>query len=314
MQVIDFAAHAPNPAHYPTGVIGAMRYVAPRRSDGSRRPKCITDAELEMYRSAGKAVGFVFEDSTLNTTGGARQGDRDGKIAVAELQLLKVPAGVCCYAAADHDLSSADLPVLAAYLDAFHRHTTDAGYRRGLYAELSGVDTMLRDGHVDLGWQTVAWSGKDAAGHPRRSTDPRVVLYQRAGQISIDGTTCDVNDVLAADWGQWDFRTIHHTEEDDDMRPIAATPSWCHRQPNGLFPQFRAIANDDASTTIVSVDNAPFAPAWHDGQNNDGITDFAFYGLWCRKFPNTGQPYGFGEADGALFLIAEHGTYDIAHA
>lgn len=198
MSVLDFSARAPRT--YPADVEGVMRYIAPRRADGSRRPKCVTPDELAAHAAARRSVGFVFEADAGSSLGGAAQGDYDGAIAVREMQTLGVPAGVAVYAAVDRDITTAQLPVVAGYLDAFHRHTTTEGYRRGIYGEYDVVVTMLRDGHADLAWQTVAWSQKRSA----RGVHG-VVLFQNGHQVVVDGAPCDVNDVWAPDWGQWTF-------------------------------------------------------------------------------------------------------------
>lgn len=194
-QVIDHMG--PFPKNYPAGVIGAMRYIAPRRSDGSRRPKCITPEELSWLLTHGKSVGFVFEDNVGNALRGAAQGTKDGRIAVAEAIRLKLPSGVALYAAVDTDITT-QMAAVRAYLTAFAAEVKAEGYRMGVYGEYDVVTAFAtRERIATLGWQTVAWSGKKKA-----QGQWGINLYQRAGQITIDGTLCDLNDIWYDDWGQ----------------------------------------------------------------------------------------------------------------
>ena len=106
------------------------------------------------------------------------------------------------------------------------------------------------------------------------------------------------------------------------MRPIAGTPSWCKRNlDSNTFPRFQASYELMGSAAVVSIDHAEFEPEWVNGQRTELFEDFAApveghedEGIkWWRRFFGAGQPYGFDEVDdGSFFLLAEHGTYDVA--
>ncbi len=65
----------------------------------------------------------------------------------------------------------------------------------GVYGGYAVCEAILSDGLAAMAWQTVAWSGG-------RHLD-RAVLYQRADRAPVPIPGTDVNDCLAADWGQW---------------------------------------------------------------------------------------------------------------
>lgn len=200
MQVIDFAGRAPSPdAIKEAGIGGTVRYLAPFLS-GRPNPKCATRAEVEADTAAGLLVALVWESTAGAALGGAAQGQADGRQAAQQAKALGAPAGAVIYAAVDFDATDQQLPAVAAYMNAFRDEVHVDGYRQGTYGSARVVGVMLRDGHCEKAWQTVAWSHG-----ARLQGTPGVCLYQRADQIVVDGTTCDVNDVWEMDWGGWNL-------------------------------------------------------------------------------------------------------------
>ena len=67
---VDYSAGPPSAAHLAQhGVKAVGRYVAPRRLDGSRRPKCLTPAERDDLLAHGVDIFLVFEDNIGNALG-----------------------------------------------------------------------------------------------------------------------------------------------------------------------------------------------------------------------------------------------------
>lgn len=129
----------------------------------------------------------------------------------------------------------------------------------------------------------------------------------------------------AAERLAWLTDNLTPTErEDEDMpRIVAGTPSWSVVQQNLARPRFVALwettTSDDftmGNALVAALDGAVFAPVWtmeHRGRGG-GWHDFSWQGHQWRRFHNTGVPIDFDEtADGAFFLIADNGTYDVAH-
>lgn len=100
-------------------------------------------------------------------------------------------------------------------------------------------------------------------------------------------------------------------DTEEERMFVSGAPSWGNRQPNGRFPRFVAMKEANGNCSVASVDNAAFEPA-HSVGNHDKYEDFIWQELWWRRFFDAGSPTGMGEADDSFFLIAEHGTYDLA--
>ncbi|OXM67221.1 hypothetical protein [Amycolatopsis vastitatis] len=80
----------------------------------------------------------------------------------------------------------------------------------GVYGEFDVIEKAL-PAHASYGWQTAAWS--------RGLKSAKAALYQRIGQVFVAGIQCDVNDILAPDWGQHSGGDMPIT--DDDAKLIA---------------------------------------------------------------------------------------------
>jgi hypothetical protein len=227
MQVLDYAGNPPSPAQIKAaGFAGVVRYLAPLPNS-----KVITLAEADREIAAGLQVGLVWETTANACLGGAKQGNTDGLKAAAQARNLNAPKGVCVYLAVDFDAQANQLPVVAAYMDAARHQLNVFGYRQGVYGSANVCSIMLRDGHADLAWQTVAWS------HGSHLSGPQVALYQRSGQVTVGVTRCDVNDVLLDDWGQWPRPT-----------ELPADNGSAHRE-DFLMPA--ALDDDDARRALV---------------------------------------------------------------
>lgn len=192
-QLIDFAGRPPTPAGIAAaGYAGALRYLAPLPN-----PKAATRGEVDADIAAGLSIGLVWEAGARNALGGTVKGHLDGAEAARQAKALGAPDGVCIFFAVDFDAWPAAMSSIGDYLEAARVQCSSRRYRVGVYGSAAVCEAMLAGDHVDLAWQTVAWS------HGVHVHDGRVVLYQRVGQVTVDGTTCDVNDVLASDWGGW---------------------------------------------------------------------------------------------------------------
>lgn len=191
-QGLDYSAGPPNPDSL-TGYNPICRYVC--RS--TRLPaKRLTPGERDRLRAAGKIIVLVFEDGEGNALQGHTQGVNDGLEAAKQAQGLGYPAGCVVYAAVDCDVPAARMDTVMAYLDGFAQGL-GTHYRAGVYGSYAVVKAALDGGHAAKAWQTRAWSGTPAR------IDRRASLYQNARTVSIDGVTCDLNDVLRDDHGGW---------------------------------------------------------------------------------------------------------------
>jgi LysM repeat protein len=162
------------------GYTGVMRYFS--HDTG----KNLSHDELVDYLNNGLDVGVCWESTATRGLSGAAAGAQDGADALAQAQAVGYTGKI--YATFDFDANDAQKPTLAAYQDAFSK----AVGSRAAYGGYWVIKYLFDNGHIDYGWQTLAWSGGNV--------DPRAQLYQN-GQSDFNGGV-DVNDVKKADFGQ----------------------------------------------------------------------------------------------------------------
>jgi hypothetical protein len=99
---------------------------------------------------------------------------------------------------------------VAAVMACLDGARTVLGPATGIYGFPEVIAAARAGGHAEYFWQC----GR------RSDVGPGVHLYQRNNeQRQVDGITCDVNDVLIADWGYTPTSTTGSVrpEDDDDM-------------------------------------------------------------------------------------------------
>jgi hypothetical protein len=207
--VIDIAWDRPTVAQIQaTGATGVLRYLS------SDPTKNLTAAEVHDYHAAGLAVGTVWETTASRATQGYQAGIDDGNVADGQRQQVGLPADHPIYAAVDTDTD------WASCADYFRGFAAVIGQQRtGVYGGFRVVEGAYGDGYRLL-WQTLAWSGGQVSKHACLYQDGRTVLSGNA----------DVNQVLAADWGQYP----HPTPAEADVNLTDKMPSYAGiKQPNG---------------------------------------------------------------------------------
>ncbi len=210
---VDFAARLIDPAAIAAaGHSAVLAYVSPSRPGANFGAKPITADYARALRAAGLDIVSIWQygkpgdptpsDWTTGFDGGARMAEQ----ARATHQSLGGPAQAPIFFAVDEDLTLAQWNSTA--VEFFRGVNSVLGVAwTGIYGHSRVCAWAIQDGVVgDRGefswvWQTRAWSGGER--------EPRAVLYQRVidtpsepGPI-IDGAHVDVNDILAADFGQW---------------------------------------------------------------------------------------------------------------
>lgn len=197
MQVLDYSAGYPRPSVVKSaGYGGAVRYL---RKEGTSVVKPITVAEYAGYVASALDVALVYQHVTqTRPTQGRAAGQHDAHWAVDRATELNVHEPVI-YFAVDFDAEPSTV-------DAYFQGVIDVVgvARTGVYGSYRVVEYLVDHGRATYAWQTVAWS------HGLRST--RAHLFQRLGQVTIDGVSCDVNDVLKTNFG-----AVNQPREDDDM-------------------------------------------------------------------------------------------------
>lgn len=199
--VYDYSAGYPGGAAIVrAGGSGAVRYIG-----FPGRTKCTSTGELDDFSRNGLGMALVFEEAARNWRDGALGGQRDAVRARAHATAIGFPLGRPIYMAVDQDVVT-EAEYIAAMNYLRGAHAALGGPRlTGVYGEASVLDRARREGVAGFFWQTVAWSGG-------RHTEANI--YQRAGQVQVNGVACDINNILTPDWGQHDFLEDRVTPED----------------------------------------------------------------------------------------------------
>lgn len=194
---LDYSAGRPTGAAVrAAGHVGVIRYAGTQG-----RPKNITKAEYQDMDRNGVGVALIFEDLAGDALKGWGRGVDAARAIAADAASIGFPTSRPLYFAVDQDITT-QMDAVKAY---FGGIASVLGSRPiGVYGEADVLDAVIGSGLAEYGWQTAAWS------KGRRTNKAR--LFQRIGSVVVGGIACDVNDILAADWGQ-------HNAQGDDMTP-----------------------------------------------------------------------------------------------
>ena len=170
--------------------------------------KNISSEEADDFLAAGISIFLAFEYAADGAAQGTSQGTADGQLALKQLAEIGAPPDMAVYFAVDFDIPDyaphisdtpenalAKLGPVGQYFAAINN--LKYGYEIGVYGGYYAVKRVLDAGLAIKGWQSIAWSGGQL--------DPRVVLYQTAGDTSILGADLDIreNGATVMNYGQW---------------------------------------------------------------------------------------------------------------
>lgn len=190
----------------------------------------LTIRELAAYTSAGFPTWLFAElDANAPSDLGGPGGTEYATYALAGLRSLGVPLGAGVYFSNDAVVTDPD-NVMAFYAAAA-RVINPAGYRTGLY----GQSTV---------WSWVKGLGVSLFCHAPDGTEPpwpkgTTIAQSPPPQISINGSSYDVDEILARDFGGFTLRGLWPSvppapEEEQDMElliaddaPEGTSPYWC---------------------------------------------------------------------------------------
>jgi hypothetical protein len=185
---VDYAWGRPGGAALQAaGVQFAARYLSHDET------KAVDRAEADDLAAHGIWLAVVFEDTEQRPLSGRAAGVADAQMASAQAIAAGMPDGRPIYFAADFDVTPDQQVAVNEYL-AGACSVLGAG-RVGVYGGFWTVSRALDAGVAAWGWQTVGWSGGQ--------WDPRAVLRQPGGTVTIGGVDCDTDTAMATDYGQW---------------------------------------------------------------------------------------------------------------
>jgi hypothetical protein len=224
-QVLDYSAGFPGAGNIRgAGYAGAVRYIG-----FPDRRKCTNAGELADFSNNGIGMALIYQDGTGDFVGGFGAGQSNAGRARDHANGIGFPGSRPIYLAIDRDIVSAgDFNTVMSYLDG--AGSVIGQDKVGVYGEHDVIQRALEGGHARYGWQTAAWSGGRHY--------PGAHLYQRIGTVQVGGVACDVNDVLADDWGQ---HTMEGTLTPDQERQLLDDV----RETRRLIEAFNAGATGD---------------------------------------------------------------------
>ncbi|MEO6795265.1 MAG: DUF1906 domain-containing protein [Mycobacterium sp.] len=216
LQLIDFADRLVSPEQIrAAGFDGALVYVSELRPGATFDFKPVTHDYADGLRAAGLQVVSCYQfgkpgwtTSPSDFTRGYDGGAADAQTALRLHTAAGGPESAPIFFSVDENIDSRAWNVLA--LRWFRGINSVLGVARtGIYGGARQCTWAITDGVIGhstspgyrWAWQTRAWSGGER--------EPAAVLFQREIVTAadpgfvIDGVHVDVNDVLAADFGQW---------------------------------------------------------------------------------------------------------------
>ncbi|MGF2944777.1 DUF1906 domain-containing protein [Mycobacterium sp. Lab-001] len=218
LKLIDFAERRIAPEEIKAaGYDGVVNYVAESRPGANFKAKPLTREYADALSAAGLHIVSNYQYGKPGWPGAPSDFTRgyDGGVADAQTALrlhtaAGGPASAPIFYSVDEDIDSNTWNDVA--LDWFHGLNSVMGVgRTGVYGSFRVCGWAIRDGVIGSSssvgyrwaWQTKAWS------HGQR--EPMAVLYQAVVNTPsnpgplLGGINVDVDDVLAADYGQWDL-------------------------------------------------------------------------------------------------------------
>jgi hypothetical protein len=206
------------------GAVAACRYLC--RVDPTTAGKQLTRAEADRLRAGGIDVVSNWEQhgSWEEYSGGQAVGRTHAYEAAQMHADCGGPAGRPIFFSTDWNATSTQLPAVAEY---YRGVASVIGLARtGAYGGYPTIRYLLDQGVITWAWQTYAWSSfrDDPTGQIYLHWDPRAQLRQIRNGVLVGGGDCDIDESVAADFGQWGGHPSMTTAPDD----LKAIQSYCH--------------------------------------------------------------------------------------
>jgi hypothetical protein len=239
-RVLDYAWSRPSVAGLrAAGVIAVCRYLAyPGPSTDGKR---LSPTEAAVLTGGGIGIVSNWEQSGTwaEYSGGFSTGASHATEAARQHLQCGGPASRPIYFSADFDATIAQLPTIANY---YRGVASVIGLdRTGAYGSYRTIRYLLDQGVIRFGWQTYAWSSGQ--------WDPRAQLRQIQNDVVLAGVACDINESIAADFGQWGVGGIDvsnlYSADNADAHGYALTQRLKQYQ-------VHASGTDPGLTTIAS--------------------------------------------------------------
>lgn len=200
--VVDFSAGVPSAtALKNAGHLGAIRYVSERRPGAEwMLGKPVTLEETRNMANENLQTASVYQFGRAETADwkrGAAGASEHAPKAIALHFAAGGPTYRPVYVAIDDNPTRDEyVNQIRPYLENFKVALAAVSLQMGVYGNYQTIEWAIEDGLGEFYWQH-DW-GSQGKLHPRAH------VHQKAGyKATIDGIEVDVNNVYAADWGQW---------------------------------------------------------------------------------------------------------------
>lgn len=244
MDGVDYSAGRPGGAALKAaGKAFACRYLS---HDAGKNLRPSEAADLAAH---GVSAVVVWETTASRAAASRAAGAADATEAAAQAKACGQPSDRPIYFAVDWDAApSTVVPYFQGVASVLGLHRT------GAYGGIKVIRYLLDHGLVTWAWQTVAWS----AGQ----WEPRAHIRQYAKTTTIGGVSCDVDEAMQPDFGQW---TPGHSPITEDI----VTPADVKAIAAEVIAQLKAgpFADIDNPTTSDNSTMAFRAMQWDTGKN-----------------------------------------------
>lgn len=177
--------------------------------------KNMTSGEAQALSSAGLLILSIYETSADRAKGGQANGKADGIDALKLARALKMPEHGYIYFAVDYDAPLADLPIVAAYLQAACEAVQP--YKIGVYGGYRVIEYAGERGLCSGYWQAYAWSyGKVSKYNTVRQT---------SAPQTIVGISADLDEALCYA-GLWNYNTTAESIALSDKLELNSPDYW----------------------------------------------------------------------------------------
>ena len=238
---LDYAGSSPGAAAVKAaGFNFVMRYLSRYTAKTIKKP------EYDDMTGNGVGVGLVFEDYANQALQGFAQGAADAQVALDQANALGWPESRPLYFAVDFDINDAQKPVAGEYMKGVHS-VIGVG-RAGAYGGYWWIKYCVDNGLATFFWQAVAWSGGQV--HPSAN------LFQRLGGTTVNGTSCDINDALKADYGQNNYKgdpDMANAQQIDDTIALINQVGWAHDATPAIFDNLRQYLGNNYIDGIIQI-------------------------------------------------------------
>jgi hypothetical protein len=155
--------------------------------------KNLSAAEAQNLFAAGIDVVANWEWDANDALDGYSTGVNDATEAQTLAAQCGMPPDRPIYFSVDFDATPGQQAAIDSYFDGVA--SVIGAARTGAYGGYYVIQRLFDHGKIKWGWQTYAWSGGQ--------WDPRAQLQQIDNGVTVAGASCDIDQAVATDFGQW---------------------------------------------------------------------------------------------------------------